>query len=192
LPPKPHILIVCEGEKTEPNYFNGLRQVERLHATRVLEIVGGDEAGTHPKSIVKYAKEKKAELRPGDPKYDAIWCVFDRDDHERIHEAFVMAEANGFKVAFSNESFELWILLHYKDQRGAMGRRQLLREVKKEIPGYEKGMKNIYALTIDKQSDAISRAKTLRLMHNNNGSDKQANPSSTVDKLVEYLLSLTA
>lgn len=30
------VLIVCEGSKTEPNYFNNLRQVERLSSSNIM------------------------------------------------------------------------------------------------------------------------------------------------------------
>ncbi len=54
-----------------------------------------------------------------------VWCVFDRDKEdtpEKINrgniefdESIATAKRNGIKVAWSNDSFELWILLHFED-----------------------------------------------------------------------------
>ena len=39
--------------------------------------------------------------------------VFDKDDYQDFDESISYAENNGFNVAYSNESFELWFLLHF-------------------------------------------------------------------------------
>ena len=69
---------------------------------------------------IKYCEQKKA--------FDKgihVWCVFDRDfngnpgilDKAEISfdESPHTAKRNNIKVAWSNDSFELWILLHYED-----------------------------------------------------------------------------
>ena len=69
---------------------------------------------------IKYCEQKKA--------FDKgihVWCVFDRDfngnpgilDKTEISfdESPHTAKRNNIKVAWSNDSFELWILLHYED-----------------------------------------------------------------------------
>ena len=64
LPPKPLVLIVCEGKETEPNYFNGIRKRKRIPRDRI-KVVGCDECGgTDPKTIVECAKKvrKQSEL----------------------------------------------------------------------------------------------------------------------------------
>ena len=54
-----------------------------------------------------------------------VWCVFDRDieeEHSKIqlgnisfNESIKSAMASGLKVAWSNDCFELWILLHFEE-----------------------------------------------------------------------------
>ncbi len=98
-------LIICEGEKTEPNYFRSFRV-----STNVKEIdVRG--FGYNPSKLVEKAKELKAE---GD--YDQVWCVFDRDDWPKqdFNNALANAKKEGFEVAYSNEAFELWYVLHFE------------------------------------------------------------------------------
>ena len=62
-------------------------------------------------SFEKYRKE-----------VDEVWAVFDKDDldkhpktRENFKRAFERAAANGIKTAYSNECFELWLLLHLTD-----------------------------------------------------------------------------
>jgi len=189
-PPKPIILIVCEGVETEPNYFHKFRQNLRFSKEQ-MKICGGDECGTHPKNIVEFAKNKREEIeRKKGYDYDEVWCVFDCDAHERIHEAFNQAEALKYRVIFSNPCFELWYLLHYQDQRAHIEREDVFRSLRSHIPDYEKGIENIYTLLSDNQAEAIERAKRIRKWHKDNGDEETENPSTTVDTLVEELESI--
>lgn len=47
------ILIISEGSKTEPNYFEEIRQTYRLHTANV--DVRPSELGTAPIQVVQYA-----------------------------------------------------------------------------------------------------------------------------------------
>jgi len=49
------VLIVCEGEKTEPNYFNELKKAFRLSNTNI-KIVG---RGADPLSVVNFASNQQ-------------------------------------------------------------------------------------------------------------------------------------
>jgi predicted metalloprotease with PDZ domain len=53
-------------------------------------------------------------------KYDQLWCVFDKDDFNDndYNAAIQIAEVNNFEVAYSNQSFEYWFLLHFNDHQG--------------------------------------------------------------------------
>lgn len=69
-PPLKRILIVCEGTKTEPNYFKSFR------ITSAKVVVSG--SGLVTRSLVQHAIElRNAEQ---DFPYDVVWCVFDKDD----------------------------------------------------------------------------------------------------------------
>jgi hypothetical protein len=52
--------------------------------------------------------------RKGTP-YGHVWCVFDRDSFPESNyaRAFDLARTHRFHVAWSNETFELWYLLHF-------------------------------------------------------------------------------
>ena len=104
---KPTILIVCEGQNTEPSYFNKFK----LSSATVKSI--GE--GHNTLSLVKRAiilSQRKA--------YDQVWCVFDKDDFEDddFNSAINLANHNSFGVAYSNQAFEYWIILHFNDHQG--------------------------------------------------------------------------
>lgn len=182
--PEPTFPIVCEGEKTETQYFESIRKVKRLSSAHI-KVVGGDKSGTHPCSIVQFATDYK-------DSYDTIWCVFDRDEHENIEEAFTQARDNGFRVAFSNPCFELWLLLHYQCQGAMLDRRNASRALRKHIPRYQKST-DVYDSIKKHFDDAKARAVKLRKQHDINADACEAespNPSTWVDQLVEQLLQL--
>lgn len=114
---KPSILIVCEGENTEPSYF---RQFRLSSAT--IKPIG---LGSNTISLVKQA-DKIAKLK----KYDQVWCVFDADPKpdnpkqaSNFNNAIALAEKKKFGIAYSHQAFEYWIILHLDDhQGGAMNR----------------------------------------------------------------------
>ena len=114
LPPKPLTLIICEGFKTEPLYFKGLRASKGIPETRIRVVTSRECNGTDPLTLVKCAKSTLREIKKLEElEYDQIWVVFDHDDHETIKQAMDMAKGNDFNVAFSNPCFELWYLLHF-------------------------------------------------------------------------------
>ena len=96
-PVKERFLIVCEGEKTEPNYFRAFRvPMDVKVSVRGL----GEDPLTLVKSATKYNEQNS---------YDQVWCVFDRDSWppDKFGNAINSAIAKGFRVAYSNEAFEL-------------------------------------------------------------------------------------
>jgi len=187
--PRARVLIVCEGGKTEPIYFEALRKHRRLTATEVR--VCPSERGSHPKSVVECAVQlvndaKQTEHVSGDP-YEAVWCVFDRDSHANIHEAIDRADAREFRLAYSNPCFELWYLLHYEYTTAHINSRTALSKVNKRIPEYGKSA-NVYDQLIALQSAAMSNAEKLKQHHESSGGlNRESNPHTTVDELVTYL-----
>ena len=95
-------LIVCEGEKTEPNYFNAIKQYLRPGIVDV-EIYG---IGANTQTVVEYAKNKKKESLKTFRPYDKVWVVFDRDSFSSsdFDNAISSAKASKFGCAWSNES----------------------------------------------------------------------------------------
>lgn len=180
-------LIVCEGAKTEPNYFNGFR-VPQLAVDAVgtghntLSLV--DEA-IHIKDV----KEAEA-IRLGKSPYDQIWCVFDRGffPADSFNSAIRQAEAARFRVAYTNEAFELWYLLHFDDHQAALHRSQYHGVLADRLGhGYHKNSRTMYAELLNRQVEAIRRAEILLAGYGTNHNPQQDNPCTTVHLLVKAL-----
>jgi hypothetical protein len=108
-PRRSDILIVCDDTEIAPYYFNCLGNAARLRLD--IKAIGQD-----PLSVVKEAKKiadkkKREDNRP----YDFVWCVFDKDDFDCFDEAITSAKNNEFHIAYSNQCFELWFLLHFSE-----------------------------------------------------------------------------
>ncbi len=103
-----YFLIVCEGERTEPIYFNHYKNF--LHKKQLDTFVITGE-GDNTINIVKKAFSLKEERVKNIslPNFDEVWAVYDKDDFppERYHQAIKFAEENGIESAHSNQSFEL-------------------------------------------------------------------------------------
>jgi RloB-like protein len=180
-PTRKTYLIFCEGEKTEPNYFKAFRKGAKVEEFSVLG------TGRNTKSIITYALR----LRKLDDYavYDEVWCVFDKDSFtpEQFNTAIQQAYSKNIKVAYTNQAFELWYLLHYEYCESALDRdsykTRLTSYLRKE---YEKNDPKMYEILQPKQADAIRNAKRLVQMHTSN-SPAEHNPVTLVYELVEAL-----
>lgn len=161
---KERFLVVCEGECTEPQYIHGFIK----HFRVVLVKVEVSKERGDPKKIVEIAKAESAraakeakQQRDSFLAFDEVWCVFDRDEHERFFDAIKMATDNGFKLAVSNPCIELWLLLHFRESPGDRHRHDLQRMLRDDfMPGYDKSLK--FEALADGVSDAERRAERLR------------------------------
>ncbi len=172
------ILISCEGEATEPNYFSSFP----IDPARV-EIVG---TGYNSDSLVELAIRKKKQAARRRSPYNQVWCVFDRDSCQKknIYRAFQIASNHKIRIAYSNQAFELWYLLHYQFYNHESDRQTYVKELNNLVPdGYEKNLKNMYDILRATQFQAIQFAQKLEAYH-----DKKElyenNPSTTVYKLL--------
>ena len=175
----PRILIVCEGTSTEPSYFRAFRVT-----SVVLDIEG---IGMNTLSLVK----ETIELRKTEGTFDQVWCVFDLDNFpkQNFDMAIQLAQKEQIRVAYSNESFELWYILHFDYLIAAISRQQYIEKLNGHLgKSYQKNDPEIYEKLLTKQKPAIQNAKRLLDEHH----PKHLNPSAkgpctTVYELVEEL-----
>jgi len=146
-------LIVCEGIETEPNYFEQFR-VPGL-------VIQLERTGRNTISLVEEALRLRQQ-----GKYDQVWCVFDKDDFsiDQFEQAIQIAINNRMKVAYSNQSFELWYVLHFYYMQNAVGRADYI----KMLSGpnclgfkYEKNNPKMYQILLSKIDIGIKNAKRL-------------------------------
>jgi hypothetical protein len=183
----PRVLIVCEGTRTEPGYFSELRHAERIPIDLIVS------PGGVPKTLVARAVELKnlaeKEAKSGKDDnllYEEVWCVFDIDEHPSIPDAKQQARDNEIELAISNPCFELWILLHFRDQRAHIERGVVQRECTKYLPDYEK--KVPFASLHPKHDEAVKRALALDAWQQSRGREG-SNPSTGVHKLTQKIKS---
>lgn len=113
-PIRQYFLIVCEGAKTEPNYFKSIKKTLPPGIVDCIEIEGeGRNTLNLIEECIKIRERKEKALRRT---FDQTWAVFDRDSFppENFNNAINKGEnfKNKIHCAWSNEAFELWYLLH--------------------------------------------------------------------------------
>ena len=133
--------------------------------------------------------------------------MFDKDDFSDndFNNAIVVAKANNFGIAYSNQAFEYWLILHFNDhQGGGMHRDDYDDRINKLIKPYKvvyDGKKSkfidedFFELLdgFDKKTDekrvdlAIKRAERNYKQHNHSNPAKEES-ITTVFELVKELL----
>ena len=111
-------LIVTEGTKTEPLYFEAIRKRvnDRYHGQWVtIEIFG---TGDHTLGLLERAVSKAEASVSG---FSHVWIVYDKDsfpanEFNDVATRCSSLSANGvkFHAIWSNECFELWYILHFE------------------------------------------------------------------------------
>jgi len=191
-PNKTSFLIICEGQNTEPQYF-------RQFPVKTAEVTSYGLGSSRTKLV-----EMVIDLKTED-KQQEVWVVFDmdiqRENADKIksdyENAIALAESKNIKVAYSNDAFEIWFLLHYQYFDNQWTRHEYYDKLSEWWGcNYEKMGKNIaFAQTIYKrleedenadQEEAIQRANKLS-EHQKDLKYTEKNPSTNVHHLVNEL-----
>lgn len=186
-------LIVCEGKKTEPNYFNGLkRKINEKYGNKVDVLIPNIDVkgtGMNTTSLVKYTQKT---VNHANKVYGQVWVVFDKDDYN--DEQFNSAIDNcNYNVAWSNPNFELWLLAHFKKVNRHVSKDDVLQELRKEfqrngLGEYVKNDANIFnkVNSDGKLHTAIKNGEYMEEL-NKDGQASQRNPMTKVYKIVDGL-----
>ena len=186
-------LIVCEGKKTEPNYFNGLkRKINEKYGNKVDVLIPNIDVkgtGMNTTSLVKYTQKT---VNHANKVYGQVWVVFDKDDYN--NEQFDSAIKNcDYNVAWSNPNFEVWLLAHFKKVNRYISKDDVLQELSKEfqkkgLGDYTKNDTNIFdkVTSEGKLHTAIRNYEYMEEL-NKDGQASQQNPMTKVYKIVDGL-----
>ncbi|EDN71027.1 abortive phage resistance protein [Beggiatoa sp. PS] len=169
-------LIIMEGEKQEPNYFNTLKKFytrQHRESRITIKIVKRKEEqknNSSPSYLIQLAKEfsNQFDLQ----KYDELWMVFDADSwgiqaFEELNHW--KNEENYHYLAYSNPCFELWLILHLTEyqtiqKRVETAKIRIRSRICKQIHGELKQDNKLSGEYIEYLGDiqqAIERAKAL-------------------------------
>ncbi|MFL1896381.1 RloB family protein [Aquimarina sp. 2-A2] len=189
-----YFLIVCEGERTEPEYFNYFKDLLPRQLLETIEITGeGDNTINIVKKAIKLKEEREANILL--PNFDEVWAVYDKDDFptDRFHEAIRLASQNNVNSGHSNQSFELWYVLHFQFLQNALHRSDYIKILSKNLGfKYQKNDISVVKYLFDNcnVAQAIKWAEQLEELHVDN-SEAMSCPSTKVYKLVQKLLEYT-
>lgn len=169
------VLVICEGE-TEVRYLNLLKSWYKS-PIRIVSHIEGTQIT--PSLVDKRTKELKIS------QWDKVhtYLMYDMDV-QAINEKLKKCKAG---MLLSNPCFEIWLLLHAKDQKVSIETDALIKELKKSAPVWKNYSKSPFTETqktfLNNNTDiAVARAKKLCEFQN---------PSTGIYKLIEMLQSDT-
>lgn len=109
--------IFCEGEQTEPNYFDGFKKlIENNPVYRDMVLIEIEPCGAETMRVIGMAERyvQKNHIAKGQ-----IWCVYDKDSFPASDFNGVVERAENlnrentdlqYHAAWSNECIEFWFL----------------------------------------------------------------------------------
>lgn len=167
-------LVICEGE-TEENYINLLRKWYKSP----IRIVSHIEGTKITKSLVEN-RTRELKISPWDKV--RTFLMYDMDV-AAINKKLLTCKV---EMLLSNPCFELWLLLHVKDQKTAISTDALIKELKQSAHVWRNYSKSVFsdtqkAFLNSNTVAAVTRAKELHEFQN---------PSTGIYKLIEMLKDL--
>ena len=187
-------LIVCEGKKTEPNYFKAFIDNRRSEVKEV-NVKG---CGCSTCQLINEAKkiQEKLEHERQVP-FDRVWLVFDKDEFKDFNKAIADAKKEGMNCAWSNQAFELWYVLHFQYLDTGVDRKQyigmiedkVMKASKSKTFKYKKNDVGFYQILHEHGNEdfAFKNAEKLRNRHKGKVDYAAHNPRTEVDLLVNEL-----
>ena len=207
------LIIACEDSVSAPAYFEMI--IDKLKREKNISpysiVIVPHDGRTHPTGVLDNLKNyKKDGLSYKD--FDEKWIVIDRDVNykggghsaEDFNNAFIKAKKLKIKVAYANDSFELWYLLHFEYRTTAIMRDEIIKEVISHLKGIDENIfrilnednfkqakynKQIFKVLENLQPSATLNAKKLLESYNRHNPEKD-NPSTNVYELVEMLTNI--
>ena len=195
--PKPNsFLIVSEGEKTEPLYFGGLAQYINKKYGNSIDVKPTITSYGRGRSTVSLVNETERIVAQAKIIYSQIWVVFDKDDFIDFDKAISLANKLDYKVAWSNQSFEYWIFLHFSYADSALGRddweekiNDIFRKRKIDPNGYHKNDPEIFTKATQNGNlgEAVRHAAKIESMYEPDLQPSLCNPCTKVHHLIREL-----
>ena len=154
-------LIITDTEKTEKNYFEGIKNCITENLKNDLQIkIYSNKPLT---KIIDFAAEK----RNKDERFRDVWLVFDRDEVKNFDNIIEKAKKSKMNVAWSNPCFEIWLMSYFKNPGNISNSQSCCSKFGKIFiektgkNGYEKSEEKIYSILYEfgNEERAIERAR---------------------------------
>jgi RloB-like protein len=163
------VLVVTNGERTERDYLDALKEERWVIVTLRVKF----ERGTSEDVVVRAVRVRASD------EYDNVWAVCDVDE-EDVSAAIQQAKDGEVDLALSMPCFEVWLILHHSSRcPGFNNATQADVYLRKFVPAWDKTNLRFSDFR-DGVANAVERAKQL-------GEPPQANPSTAVWRLVESI-----
>lgn len=187
-------LIVCEGKKTEPNYFKTLFDYINSKSSKKIN-VKIEGIGKNTKSVVNsvdsffdYSDQLVSNTKIP---YGKVFTVFDKDSFtdDNFNNAIIISEKRGFIPLWSNECFELWFILHYEYFHSNISRKEYFKKLTKLMgEDYEKNSNHFDLLgQLSKVEIALKNSKKLYEKYNKKDNPSKKAPCTTIFKLFDEI-----
>ena len=187
-------LIVTEGTKTEPQYFQAVKDIINCQYRDKIQLdIFGE--GDNTLSLFEKAKSRVYQNANG---YKHVWLVYDTDDFpaDHINRTAELCVQNSnddiqYHAIWSNQCIELWYLLHFSFFHSDIHRQgywpKLTERLKNIGAGeYSKGRPDMYEILKPYMEIAIGNAKRLDQM-NAGRTPANSAPGTKVYELIELL-----
>lgn len=192
--------IFCEGEQTEPLYFQGFKKlIERSPIYKNMVLIEIEPCGAETMRVISAAEKYAAgnHITKGQ-----IWCVYDKDSfpagnfngvQERAERLNQVNPELQYHCAWSNECIEFWFVLHFVYYISNNHRSEyigFLNEKFRElgIGKYQKNMNNIFDILMEKGNPRLAIRYAKRIIKEGKGkAPTDIAPGTKVYELVEEL-----
>ena len=192
--------IFCEGEQTEPQYFNGFKKlIEENPVYKDMVLIEIEPCGAETMRVIGMAEEyvKKHKITKGQ-----IWCVYDKDSFPAgrfngvVERAASLNKENPelqYHAAWSNECIEFWFLLHfayYTSNNHRSEYMQFLNDRYKELGlgKYKKNALETFDILLEHGNPKLAIRYAKRILDNHKGmTPTEIAPGTRVFALVEEL-----
>lgn len=208
----PDVIIACEDSVSSPTYFQQIvaKLIQEKRITQDSFVIANHNH-SNPSGVLEDLKKHTCNNGKTYKNFEHKWIVIDRDvarvnggghSREDFNLALQKAKKDKVQVAYSNDAFELWYLLHFEYRNTAILRDEILSEVIKKLKAKNQHKFSLLDKTTIKQSNftkhifdelivlqdvAIRNAKRLLDSYGDNHNPESDNPSTTVHVLVGVL-----
>ena len=192
--------VFCEGEKTEPLYFEGFKKaIEQHPAYKNLIFIEVHGVGAETMAILNEAEKIVDNERLRDAQ---VWIVYDKDNNKdnrfnQVSERASLLNDNRrgveYHAAWSNQCIEYWFILHFDYYTSDNDRKFYMSYLNRKFKNlgftkYKKNNDKLFEILTHHGNpiQAIKRAKR-RLEELRGCTDSQSAPATRVYELVEEL-----
>ena len=192
--------IFCEGQQTEPLYFEGFKKlIEENPVYKDMVLIEIEPCQAETMRVIGKAEEY---VKANDVRKGQVWCLYDKDSFppERFNGVVERIDALNkenselqYHAGWSNECIEFWFILHFAYYTSNNHREEYISFLNDKfrelgIGKYQKNMKDIFDILLNKGNPKLAIRYAKRIIKENEGkTPTEIAPGTKVCELVEEL-----